>query len=171
MLPSGELITTFTAAYGDESAEQLSLFSRFSSNVLRLFNSETGVHLYSTDITEYTMLSSGLEPNWNGEGAAWNQIGDTQVYRFFNSTTGSHFYTADVAERDHIMNNLPNFSYEGAAFTVSGVADSQTVALHRFFNTETGSHFYTASEAERESVSSSLPQFKYEGIMGYVDPV
>ena len=89
------------------------------------------------------------------------------VFRFFNSGTGAHFFTTSVAERDHIIANLPAFSYEGPAFHTSNAAAFGLSPVHRFFNQQSGVHFYTISEAERAHIVANLPQFQYEGIAYY----
>jgi hypothetical protein len=89
------------------------------------------------------------------------------AYRFFNGTTGAHFYTTSTTERDNVIATLPQFTYEGTAFNVSGSSVPGLSPVHRFYNTQTGVHFYTISEAERASVVANLPQFNYEGIAYY----
>ncbi|MEZ5702237.1 MAG: DUF1566 domain-containing protein [Burkholderiaceae bacterium] len=89
------------------------------------------------------------------------------VFRFFNSGTGAHFFTTSVAERDHIIANVPAFSYEGPAFHTSNAAAFGLSPVHRFFNQQSGVHFYTISEAERAHIVANLPQFHYEGIAYY----
>jgi len=91
------------------------------------------------------------------------------VYRFFNNVRGGHLYTISEAERDYIMENLPQWQYEGIKFNVYDELVSGTTAVYRFFNTNTGIHFYTISEAERDNVMQ-LPQYNCEGIKFYVHP-
>ncbi len=93
--------------------------------------------------------------------------GEVPVFRFFNNVRGGHLYTASEVERDYIMENLPQWQYEGAKFSVHATQASGTTAVYRFFNTITGIHFYTISEAERDNVMQ-LPQYNYEGIKFYV---
>ncbi len=95
---------------------------------------------------------------------------DAMVYRFFRPEAGVHFYTASQAERDTIINNLPNYVYEGASFESVGKAiDPLTGAkpVYRFFNNSTGAHLYTISEAERESIANNLSNYSFEGIAYY----
>ena len=89
------------------------------------------------------------------------------VYRFFNTLRGGHLYTISQVERDYIINNLPQWNYEGAKFKVYDYYAPGTRAAYRFFNTRTGIHFYTISEAERDAVMQ-LPHFNYEGIKFFV---
>lgn len=91
----------------------------------------------------------------------------TPVYRFFNTHRGGHLYTMSEIERDHIIDNLTEWSYEGETFRVLDYQAENSIPAFRFFNTETGIHFYTINEHERDTVMD-LPWFNYEGIMFYV---
>ncbi len=90
-----------------------------------------------------------------------------EVYRFFNTARGGHLYTVSEIERDYIMNNLPDWSYEGPKFQVYEEDVAGSSPTYRFFNTRTGIHLYTISETERDEVMQ-LPQWSYEGIKFYV---
>jgi len=91
------------------------------------------------------------------------------VYRFFNTARGGHLYTISEIERDYIMENLPQWTYEGIKFAVYDNLAPGSTAAYRFFNTNTGIHLYTISETERDNVME-LPQWNYEGIKFYVHP-
>ncbi len=88
----------------------------------------------------------------------------SSVYRFYNTATGTHLYTMNTAERDSIREKLPQYSYEGVAFSAFevGVPES-TVSVYRFYNSKTGTHFYTANSTERDAVMK-LDGFGYEGV-------
>ncbi len=87
----------------------------------------------------------------------------TPVYRFYNTTTGTHLYTMSTAERDSIQSKLPQYSYEGVAFSAYEVGGGGTVSVYRFFNSNTGTHFYTGNNDERDAVTK-LAGFSYEGV-------
>lgn len=90
------------------------------------------------------------------------------MYRFFNTERGGHVYTISQVERDYIINNLPQYNYEGIKFRVyKGPAQGAT-AVYRFFNTNTQIHLYTISTAERDYILANLPHYNYEGIKFYV---
>ncbi|MEM6611813.1 MAG: FG-GAP-like repeat-containing protein, partial [Cyanobacteria bacterium P01_C01_bin.72] len=87
--------------------------------VYRLFNNETGSHLYTTSQTEVDFIQANL-PNLTLEGEAFyaynSQVeGSIPIYRFFNDA-GSHFYTPSSTERDYVDENLDNYRYEGIAY-------------------------------------------------------
>ena len=85
------------------------------------------------------------------------------VYRFLNRDTGVHFYTASEVERDAIIDDLPNFTFEGVSYrSVDPLTGSDATPVYRFLNRNTGVHLYTASEIEREAVSN-LSNYTFEG--------
>ncbi|MDR9405265.1 MAG: hypothetical protein RI580_17750, partial [Halothece sp. Uz-M2-17] len=90
-----------------------------------------------------------------------------EIYRFFNTQTGGHFYTTSEAERDTVIENLPQYEFEGASFATAQPDDENAEEVYRFFNTQTGGHFYTTSEAERDTVIENLPQYEFEDIGFY----
>ncbi len=90
-------------------------------------------------------------------------VTSSPVYRFYNTATGTHLYTMNTAERDNIQKNLPQYSFEGVAFSAYEVGAGSTVSVYRFFNSKTGTHFYTASNDERDAVSA-LAGYAYEGV-------
>jgi peptidyl-prolyl cis-trans isomerase A (cyclophilin A) len=92
---------------------------------------------------------------------------DDRVYRFFNTVAGGHFFTTSETERDFVLNNLPQYVFEGIGFNASIVDGPDLVPIYRFFNTVAGGHFFTASETERNFVLNNLPQFIDEGIGFY----
>jgi len=92
------------------------------------------------------------------------------VYRFYNNKTGTHFYTISGAERDSVLNNYPQFAYEGAVFWAYTAPQQSTSPVYRFYNTNTGTHFYTQSEAEKNYVIATYPVFIFEGPVYYAPP-
>lgn len=90
-------------------------------------------------------------------------ITSSPVYRFYNTATGTHLYTMSTAERDSIREKLPQYSYEGVAFSAFEVAAGNPAYVYRFYNNNTGTHFYTANATERDAVTK-LAGFSYEGV-------
>jgi hypothetical protein len=89
------------------------------------------------------------------------------VYRFYNNLTGVHFYTISGSERDTVLNNYPQFLYEGAVFWAYNNNEVGTSPVYRFYNTRLGTHFYTQSESEKNFVIANYPVFTYEGAVYY----
>ena len=84
------------------------------------------------------------------------------IYRFYNTETGTHFYSGSKQEVGSVLTTMPNFQFEGAAFSQLNPG-AEGVDVLRFFNTETGVHFYTADVAEAEHIRASMPSFLFEG--------
>jgi VCBS repeat-containing protein len=126
-----------------------------------------------------TAPASSADPQYNGldsnDLSLTNLDNDTPsgdplinpVYRFFNTVAGGHFFTTSETERNFVLNNLPQYVFEGIGFNASIVDGPDLVPIYRFFNTVAGGHFFTASETERNFVLNNLPQFIDEGIGFY----
>ncbi len=95
----------------------------------------------------------------NSQEATINE--EATVYRFFNNDTGVHFYTSDAVERNAVQ-ELSNFSFEGASYKSIDPLIGGSVPVYRFLNQETGVHLYTVSEVEREA-TESLSNYSFEG--------
>ena len=115
--------------------------------------------------------ASGSQGNYNLRVSSENDlISGATVYRFFRPDLGVHFYTASQLERDSIIDNLSNYTYEGASYIAAAeTADPITQAkpVYRFFNNNTGAHLYTMSEVERDSIDNTLSHYSYEGAAYY----
>lgn len=90
------------------------------------------------------------------------------VFRFFNTSNGTHFYTGSTKEKNKVVNNLPDYTYEGVPYKVFDSQGSGMKPVYRFYNQLNGTHFYTASSSEKNKVINSLPQYIYEGVVYYV---
>lgn len=98
-------------------------------------------------------------------------VGEVLAYRFLNTRTGAHFYTISETERDSVIATLPQFHYEGPAFTVSTTPQDGLLPVYRFFNTATGVHLYTISEAEKAHIQANLPTYQFEGVAYHASAV
>lgn len=106
-----------------------------------------------------------------GQVTAKAFVGEVLAYRFLNTRTGAHFYTVSEAERDQVIETLPQFQYEGPAFTVSTTPQDGLLPVYRFFNTATGVHLYTISEAEKAHIQDNLPTYQFEGVAYHASAV
>ncbi len=142
--------------------------------VYRFYNVQSGAHFYTNRETDRDKVLSSF-PQYQYEGVAY-QVFDQQisgveltpVYQFYNPKTLAHFYTASMQQRNKVINNFPDFQYEGPRFFVYTENKVKSKPIYRFYNVETGAHFYTASEQQRQKVINTYPQFDYEGIAYYV---
>lgn len=94
------------------------------------------------------------------------------VYRFFIPSIGSHFYTASEVEKQSVIDNLPNYVYEGESYQVVSSSQSDdslsgAKPVYRFFNQSTGVHLYTISEVEKDFVQNNLSNYTFENIAYY----
>ena len=100
------------------------------SPVYRLFNTATGVHLYTISEAEKDSVVANL-PNYVLEGVGYygydtQQEGTTPLYRFYNPGLDAHFYTPSIEERDFFINSSdyqPEGGGDGIAFYVEPAAD------------------------------------------------
>ncbi|MDJ0568634.1 MAG: peroxidase family protein [Pleurocapsa sp. MO_192.B19] len=151
------------------------------STVYRFFNPSVGVHFYTASAGERDSVRENLS-NYEYEGESYVGAphdedlftGAKPVYRFFNTNTGVHLYTIAEAERDAIIENLPNYTFEGVAYYGYETEQEGNQALYRFYNPVIDAHFYTPSAAERDAVLENLPDYQLEsngGVAFYIQPV
>ena len=145
-------------------------------SVYRFLNSETGVHLYTTNEVEANDIRQNL-PNYNYEYSAFRSADSTNgpvsdVMRYLNRETGAHIFTSDpneIASFDafsHIV--FEQLAYQAYTQPIAG-----SIPVYRFRNEDTGAHFYTANETEADNILQNFSQFVPEGNNGiayYVDP-
>ncbi len=155
--------------------------------IFRFFEYQQGYHFYTSSEAERDSVQQQIdngELSYNYEGASFSALaeddnadlltGAKPVYRLFDSTTGSHVYTISEKEKNSIVDNLPNYSFEGTAFYAYDEPQDNTIPLYRLYDSELGTHFYTPSVTEKDNALESLPQYSLEGQDGiafYVLPV
>lgn len=94
----------------------------------------------------------------------------SNVYSFLNNDNQVRFFSSSETERQFIIDNLPNYTFEGINFlgAPSPEADiTGIVPVYRLLNNTTGAHLYTASEIERQFVVDNLPNYTFEDISYY----
>ena len=110
-LPQYEIQGVAFIAADEPSEEDISGLSP----VYRFYNSNTGVHMYTTSVDEKDAVLENS--NYTFEGIAYYGY-ETQtpqtvpLYRFYNSELDAHFYTSSTEERDAYLDS-PNFQPEG----------------------------------------------------------
>lgn len=98
--------------------------------VYRFFNSNTGVHLYTSSEVERNAVTENL-PNYTPEGISYyayesQQEGSVPLYRFYNTGLDAHFYTPSVEERDEFLASSayqPEGGEDGIACYVQPIID------------------------------------------------
>lgn len=102
------------------------------------------------------------------QAKASNGEAPSPVFRFFNRQTGVHFFTISSTEAEGVKTNLPQYTYEGAAFYALGNPADGLLPVYRFANLRTGTHLYTISESEKNNVIATLSGlFRFEGVGWY----
>lgn len=142
------------------------------SEIFRFYEPNLDVYFYTSSEKERVNVEENLnnyEPQGNVfSGAPHDQDSDSltgakPVYRFLNVDAGVHVYTIEGKERDFILENLPNYTYEGVAYYGFETEQPDTVPLYRFLNVDTATHFYTTSVAERDDFVENFPNYQLEG--------
>lgn len=142
-------------------AEEQAQASTAYVTMYRLYNPNSGEHLYTKDSNEVSVLT---KIGWKKEGEAWKAAkSGTAVYRLYNPNNGDHHYTLDKNE----YNTLGKIGWrkEGVAW----YSDSNKgVAVYRLFNpsqTGAGSHHYTTDKNEYKVLKTK--GWNQEGISWY----
>lgn len=116
--------------------------------IFRLYNKNTGEHLYTTSGYERDELVKG---GWSSEGTGWlaPQEG-TPVYRLYNPNAkgGDHYYTNSKFEAESLVKTGWKWDNDGKAIFYSGGKTPIYVAYNP--NAQSGSHNYTQSSYEQK---------------------
>ena len=134
-----------------------------SVDMYRMYNSESGEHLYTADYHERDVL---MMHGWDYEGIGWTApaVSSTPVYRVFNPKDGMHLYTKDSNERSELLKQ--GWNDEGIAFYSD---DGKSIPMYREFNpagNAASSHNFTA-DAHENDVLTKEHSWRYEGIAWY----
>lgn len=133
--------------------------------VLRLYNPNTGEHLFTTSEAERINLAS---LGWNVEGNDWSvpATSDYPIYRVYNPNNGDHHYTTSADE----VSALVSYGWisEGTKLYSLTAEDDDNIAIYRMYNPNAngaGSHHYTSSEAECAALQAK--GWNFEGLAWY----
>ena len=154
----------------------VSILKSSETTVYRFFDPTSGGHFYTVDENEKNHVLENLD-NYTFEGETYKTYDPTtgseaeEVYRFFNPSTGVHLYTTSEIERDSVIENLDNFTYEGAKFYAFDNQVEGSIPIYRFYEPSLGVHFYTPSEFEKDSVIENLDNYDFEGVAYYAMPL
>ena len=150
-------------AYADVTAGSADLTTQSddSTEMYRLYNPNTGEHLYTASTAERDKL---VPLGWKYEGIGWTAPtkSDTPVYRLFNPNGDDHHYTTSKKEVDSLT--PLGWKDEGVAWYSD---DDKGVAIYRQFNpnAKTATHNYTESIIENDQLEST--GWKAEGTGWY----
>lgn len=131
-----------------------------TQNVYRVYNPNSGEHLYTESSYEQSALA---KVGWKAEGVAFvSQLTGNNVYRLYNKATGEHFYTTSAYEQSVLVKSGV-WSAEGVAY--HSAAANQGTPIYRLYNKNSGRHFYTTSSYEQASLVKA--GWTSEGIAWY----
>lgn len=109
-----------------------------SARIYRLYNKNTGEHLFTPDYNEYTVL--GTKKGWTQEGVGWYapSSSPTPIYRLYNPKQDNHLYTGDLNEIKTLTakhgwvkdNNGAPLFYSGGNVPVYRVYNQEMDGLH-----------------------------------------
>ncbi len=164
-----------------------SIYDQFAmTNIHRFYQNTKGFHLYTSDANEISDIQekSALgDLNYNYEAEQYTVLannldaitgeeleGVKPVYRFFNTDTGAHLYTMNDLEKNTILDNLPNYSFEGIKYYAFAIKPEsiETIPVYRMLNSETNTHLFTVDQNEINYIEQNLPNYSFEGDDGVV---
>jgi len=148
------------------------IWGKPTTSVYRIYNTETGAHIFSALEKEVAQLTASTSKYVN-EGIAYRveNNGTQGLYRFYDTRTDRHFYSANDYERDVIReNNKTGLIYEGVVFNVfSSNSDGEArTPIIRYYDPNSNTHFYTANMEEQVVIAQTKHSWVKEGIAWYV---
>jgi len=117
------VMATYPALRYEGTAFHASATADTGTEVYRFYNTKTKTHFYTDSASEKQFIADHYA-NFRYEGVAYYAYADSgggahaPLYRFYNTKTHSHFYTVSDAERQHVVDAMPAFKYEGIAYWV-----------------------------------------------------
>ena len=129
----------------------------------RVYNKNTGEHLYTASAFERNSLVKG---GWSNEGIGWKApTKGTAVYRVYNPNAqgGDHYYTASKFEAQSLVKTGWKWDNGGKPVFYSGGKTKVYVAYNP--NAKSGSHNYTTSQFEQNTLLSQ--GWKYGKVQFY----
>jgi surface protein len=163
VLSLGIILVGFVSIFGTAHLSPAYAGTTNTKAMYRLYNSNSGEHLYTADFDEHGKLTRA---GWSDEGIGWYSPAKskTPVYRLYNPyvKNGDHHYTTSSTER----NNLKKAGWkdEGIGWYSD---DNKGVPIYRQYNpnAKTGTHNYTTSKNENDKLVKA--GWKSEGIAFY----
>ena len=92
------------------------------------------------------------------------------IYRLQNSEQSGTYIYVDEEERNSILNNFPQFNFEGEAFNVSNTPNDDLIAIYRWRNLDIAGTYLYANDQESSNIEANFDNFSNEGVAFYVYP-
>ncbi|MDO4404605.1 MAG: hypothetical protein Q4C09_06160 [Atopobiaceae bacterium] len=145
-----ETLAKFNGGSDDINKRACHLYARWTQNMYRLYNPNSGEHFYTASEKEKDNV---VAVGWQYEGIGWvaPETSSIPVYRLYNQNGGEHHYTINVAERDMLVE--AGWNDEGIGWYSD---PDKTVALLREYNPNqfACNHNYTTSRTEHDYLVS-----------------
>lgn len=137
-----------------EATPAKAVTANFNCPVYRLYNPNSGEHVYTMGLTEKNNL---VHLGWGYEGVLgtsyYTMNGQNYdkipVYHLYSKNSGQHLYTINTNE----VVQLKNYGWvnEGIVFYDATVIPwNQETTVERLYNPNSGQHFYTSNWDERD---------------------
>lgn len=128
----------------------------------RMYNPNTGEHLYTAETNE----ANSLQPlGWTYEQIGWNapKSSTKPIYRLYNPYSYEHLYTASLNE----YNTLKRHGWQGEGVKFYSAEDTglPTYRLNNPWSAGPAGHHYTTDAHERTELERR--GYEYEGICWY----
>lgn len=148
------LVLLFASILGANVIPAKAVTANFNGDVYRLYNPNTGEHVYTMGQAEKNNL---VRLGWRYEGSLGTSYytipgqtyGKAPVYRLYSKNSGQHLYTTSNYE----VSQLKNYGWvnEGVVFYDATILPSnQKTGVERLYNPNSGQHLYTANWEERD---------------------
>lgn len=145
------IVTAFAASFAAMPMTYASAASSGEVTMYRLYNPNSGEHLYTMDASEKSRL---VTVGWKDEGEGWiaPEKSNTPVYRLYNPIAGDHHYTMSKTEHDNLVS--AGWNSEGIGWYSD---DAKSLPLYREYNPNavTGTHNYTLNRDEHDYLVSA----------------
>ena len=126
---------------GEMAPERVTI-ETVTNGVYRLYNPNSGQHLFTADHSEAESLANS---GWSFEGVPFRSGSGEPVWRLYNKFSGAHMLTADGTEGMDMA--VAGWQVESEAFAQGSSRD-----CYRLYNKNNGDHVFTVDETERESL-------------------
>lgn len=138
-------LTAFRSKTRNVSNNENPLEKGVDGSVYRLYNPNTGDHLYTLDFNEASDISNA---GWTYEGVGWVAPSQGEpVYRLLNPNDGTHAF-APEKEKDGLLKL--GWKLEGVAFYSGG-----NKPLYRMYNPNSGAHILSADLDEHNGLTKA----------------
>lgn len=121
--------------------------------LIRLYNSKTNDHLYTSSRVEATQAGSvGYrtegEMGYLYEQGQLNGQHEALLYRLLNPRNGKHFYT--TSGQESAAASAAGYVSEGIVGVLPGSTTEYSLDIFRLYNRKQNKHFYTTNVSERD---------------------